>query len=79
MLPVASQHTNLQGRYEFQKQPDPLNIDTIIHELTKTLADRQLTLFSLSLYIAIQAFGPLMFTESFHYSPAAAARMNSYF
>jgi sugar phosphate permease len=34
---------------------------------------------SLSLYIAIQAFGPLMFTESFHYSPAEAARMNSYF
>jgi MFS family permease len=34
---------------------------------------------SLSLYIAIQAFGPLMFTESFHYSPADAARMNSYF
>jgi len=34
---------------------------------------------SLSLYIAIQAFGPLMFTESFHYIPADAARMNSYF
>src|SRR5215469_6300379 len=34
---------------------------------------------SLSLYIAIQAFGPLMFTESFHYTPADAARMNSYF
>ena len=42
--PVAWQHINLQGRYEFQKQPDPLNIDTIIHELTKTLADRQVTL-----------------------------------
>ena len=38
------QHINLQGRYEFQKQPDPLNIDMIIHELTKTLADRQVTL-----------------------------------
>src|SRR5215469_10007524 len=34
---------------------------------------------SLCLYIAIQAFGPLMFTESFHYTPADAARMNSYF
>ncbi|HKN02159.1 MAG TPA: MFS transporter [Candidatus Binataceae bacterium] len=34
---------------------------------------------SLSLYIAIQVFGPLMFTESFHYTPADAARMNSYF
>lgn len=34
---------------------------------------------SLSLYIAIQAFGPLMFTESFHYSPADAAAMCAYF
>jgi OPA family glycerol-3-phosphate transporter-like MFS transporter len=34
---------------------------------------------SLSLYVAIQVFGPLMFTESFHYTPAEAARMNSYF
>jgi MFS family permease len=34
---------------------------------------------SLSLYIAIQAFGPLMFTESFHYTPADAASMNAYF
>jgi OPA family glycerol-3-phosphate transporter-like MFS transporter len=34
---------------------------------------------SLSLYFAIQNFGPLMFTESFHYSPADAARMSSYF
>ena len=34
---------------------------------------------SLCLYLAIQAFGPLMFTESFHYTPADAARMNSYF
>jgi hypothetical protein len=23
-LPIAWQHINLQGRYEFQKQPDPL-------------------------------------------------------
>jgi hypothetical protein len=44
VCPVAWQHINLQGRYEFQKQPDPLNIDTIILELTKTLADRQVTL-----------------------------------
>jgi OPA family glycerol-3-phosphate transporter-like MFS transporter len=28
---------------------------------------------SLALYIAIQAFGPLMFTESFHYTPGDAA------
>lgn len=34
---------------------------------------------SLSLYVAIQAFGPLMFTESFHYTPAAAAAMCAYF
>ncbi|MGO9452529.1 MAG: MFS transporter [Candidatus Binataceae bacterium] len=34
---------------------------------------------SLSLYIAIQAFGPLMFTESFHYTPADAAAMCAYF
>jgi MFS family permease len=34
---------------------------------------------SLSLYIAIQAFGPLMFTESFHYPPAEAAAMCAYF
>ncbi len=34
---------------------------------------------SLSLYIAIQAFGPLIFTESFHYTPGDAAAMCSYF
>jgi hypothetical protein len=34
---------------------------------------------SLALYIAIQVFGPLMFTESFHYTPGDAAAMNSYF
>jgi OPA family glycerol-3-phosphate transporter-like MFS transporter len=34
---------------------------------------------SLALYIAIQVFGPLMFTESFHYTPAEAAAMNAYF
>ncbi|MBV8361013.1 MAG: Tn3 family transposase [Deltaproteobacteria bacterium] len=44
IAPAAWRHINFQGRYEFQKQPDPLNIDTIIHELTKTLADRQVTL-----------------------------------
>jgi MFS family permease len=30
---------------------------------------------NLALYIAIQAFGPLMFTESFHYTPGDAAAM----
>jgi len=34
---------------------------------------------SLSLYIAIQAFGPLIFTESFHYTPGDAAAMCSFF
>jgi nitrate/nitrite transporter NarK len=34
---------------------------------------------SLSLYIAIQAFGPLIFTESFHYTPGEAAAMCSWF
>src|SRR5271165_1309778 len=33
--PIAWQHINLQGRYEFQKQPDPLNMDAIIRELTE--------------------------------------------
>jgi len=34
---------------------------------------------SLALYIAIQVFGPLMFTEAFHYTPGEAAAMNSWF
>ena len=34
---------------------------------------------SLSLYIAIQVFGPLIFTESFHYTPGDASAMCSYF
>jgi len=33
----------------------------------------------LLIYIAIQAFGPLMFTQVFHYSPAEAASINAYF
>jgi len=38
--PVAWQHINLQGRYEFQKQPDPLDVDMIIHTLTELCRDR---------------------------------------
>ncbi|HEY6417461.1 MAG TPA: MFS transporter [Candidatus Binataceae bacterium] len=34
---------------------------------------------SLTLYFAIQPFGPLMFTQAFHYSPADAARLNGNF
>ncbi len=33
----------------------------------------------LILYTAIQAFGPLIFTDAFHYSAADAARLTSYF
>jgi MFS family permease len=34
---------------------------------------------NLTLYFAITAFGPLMFTQAFHYTPAEAAEMNSHF
>jgi hypothetical protein len=34
-------HINLQGRYEFQKQPDPLNMDAIIRELTEMFTHGQ--------------------------------------
>lgn len=37
--PIAWQNINLHGRYEFQKQPDPLNVDAIIRELTIMPAD----------------------------------------
>jgi len=39
--PIAWQHINLQGRYEFQKQPDPLNMDAIIRELTEMFTHGQ--------------------------------------
>jgi len=32
---VAWQHINLQGRYEFRKMPDEINLDAIIHELSQ--------------------------------------------
>src|SRR5208283_3696399 len=35
--------------------------------------------FAIAMYFAIQGFGPLMFTEAFHYTPAEAAKMNEYF
>jgi len=35
--PVAWQHINLQGRYEFGKQPDEISIDAIIQALDRTL------------------------------------------
>jgi TnpA family transposase len=39
--PIAWQHVNLQGRYEFQKQPDPLNVDTIIRALMNAPGARE--------------------------------------
>jgi TnpA family transposase len=41
--PIAWQHINLQGRYEFQKQPDPLDVDMIIRTLTELSCDRGAT------------------------------------
>ena len=32
--PIAWQHINLHGRYEFQKPLDPLDVDAIIREMT---------------------------------------------
>lgn len=31
--PVAWQHINIQGRYEFRKQPEHININDIIQQL----------------------------------------------
>jgi hypothetical protein len=32
---VAWQHINLYGRYEFRKQPKPVNVDEIVRELAE--------------------------------------------
>lgn len=45
--PIAWQHTNLHGRYEFQKQPDVLNVDAIIRELINAPTRRTLALVNL--------------------------------
>ena len=42
---AAWQHINLQGRFEFLKIPDALNIDAIIQRLTTPQADRIINLF----------------------------------
>ena len=34
---------------------------------------------NLTLYFTLQPFGPAMFTDAFHYSPAEAASLNAYF
>ncbi|WP_255348469.1 hypothetical protein [Calothrix sp. PCC 6303] len=33
--PVAWQHINLYGRYEFRKFSDPINLDDIVQQLTQ--------------------------------------------
>jgi hypothetical protein len=33
--PVAWQHINLHGRYEFRKQPELVNVDEIVRELAE--------------------------------------------
>ena len=33
--PVAWQHINLHGRYEFRKSPEAINIDAIVQELSQ--------------------------------------------
>lgn len=38
--PIAWQHINLPGRYEFQKQPDLLSLDAIIQGLTEWAPQR---------------------------------------
>ena len=38
--PIAWQHINLHGRYEFQKPLDPLDVDAIIREMTGFRPDR---------------------------------------
>ncbi len=37
--PVAWQHINLYGRYEFQKKPNPINLDEIIRQVTEAKAN----------------------------------------
>jgi hypothetical protein len=32
---IAWQHVNLYGRYEFRKQPEPVNVDEIVRELAE--------------------------------------------
>jgi TnpA family transposase len=39
--PVAWQHINLYGRYEFQKNPDPINLNEIIRQLMENPKHQQ--------------------------------------
>lgn len=40
--PVAWQHINFYGRYEFTKGPEPMNLDVIVEELSRLLLSRHL-------------------------------------
>jgi TnpA family transposase len=44
IAPIAWQHINLQGRFEFLKQPDTLNVDAIIRALTGRRVGRTMAL-----------------------------------
>ena len=40
-FPVAWQHVNLYGRYEFRKQPEPVDVDEIVRELAEIPVDEE--------------------------------------
>lgn len=40
--PVAWQHINFYGRYEFTKGPEPVSLDAIVEELSRLLLSRDL-------------------------------------
>jgi TnpA family transposase len=42
--PVAWQHINFDGRYEFAKGPEPSNMDTIVQQLSRHLVSQYLAL-----------------------------------
>lgn len=37
--PVAWQHINLYGRYEFNRRPEPVNMNEIIREMSQIYSD----------------------------------------
>jgi hypothetical protein len=45
-LLAGGQHINLQGRFEFLKTPDALNIDAVIRALTTPQKGRVVNLFA---------------------------------
>jgi len=44
--PIAWQHINLHGRYEFLNQLNPVSVDAIIQELTKLPMHRKALVLS---------------------------------